>query len=110
MLKSLWRQSYLKIFTATAVDNAGNSFTTSGLAITVNNAVATKFPRFIQLTQLEGVAAVPSSTVITATILSGSTVLETQSNLTPTAGKYTVTFLSSDPQKAEISFLGGKML
>jgi fibronectin type 3 domain-containing protein len=90
--------------TATAIDNAGNSFTTTAVSITVNNAVATKYPRIIALTSLEGIAAIPSNTTITATILSpssGST-LETQSNLTPTAGSYTVTFLSSDPQLVNI--------
>jgi hypothetical protein len=72
------------------------------VTITVNNAPATKYPRTITLTSLEGLSAIPNNQSITVTILSGSTVLETQ-NLTPNASKqYTVTFLSSDPQLVDI--------
>ena len=77
----------------------------ASVSITVNNATATKYPRLITLTSLEGIAAIPSNTTITATVLSPSsgTTLETQSNLTPNASKqYTVTFLSSDPQLVNI--------
>jgi len=88
--------------TAIAVDNAGNQSTTATVSITVNNVSATKFPRTISLTSLEGIASIPANQTITATVLSGSTVLETQSNLTPTAGKYTVAFLNSDPQLVSI--------
>ena len=89
---------------AIALDNAGNQSTTATVAITVNNTVATKYPRTIQLTSLEGIASVPANTAVTVTILSPSsgTTLETQSNLTPTAGKYTVTFQSTDPQIVNI--------
>ncbi|MDR3642147.1 MAG: fibronectin type III domain-containing protein [Candidatus Doudnabacteria bacterium] len=90
--------------TASAVDNAGNNSTISTISITVNNASATKYPRTVSLTGLEGIATIPSNTTITAIILSpgsGAT-LETQSNLSATAGKYTITFLSSDPQLVNI--------
>jgi len=86
-------------------DNAGNLslVALTRVDITVNNQVAQKFPRTIQLTSLEGIASIPANQAITATILSGGgTVLETQSNLTPIAGKYTITFLSSDPQMVNI--------
>jgi chitodextrinase len=88
--------------TAIALDNAGNQSTTATVSITVNNASATKYPRTITLTSLEGISTIPAGTTITATVLSGSTVLETQSNLTSTAGKYTITFLASDPQLVNI--------
>jgi chitodextrinase len=88
--------------TAQAIDNAGNNSTIASVTITVNNAPATKYPRTITLTSLEGLSAIPNNQSITVTILSGSTVLETQ-NLTPNASKqYTVTFLSSDPQLVDI--------
>jgi hypothetical protein len=90
--------------TATAIDNAGNNSTVSSVTITVNNTVATKYPRTLSLSSLEGISAIPAGTTITATVISpgsGAT-LETQSNLTATAGKYTVTFLSGDPQLVNI--------
>ena len=93
------------VLTATAIDNAGNSFTTSPLTVTVNNASAPKYPRLAALTSLEGLPAIPANQPITATILSaanGST-LETQPNLLPNAGKqYTVTFQPADPQLVNI--------
>ncbi|MDR3642143.1 MAG: fibronectin type III domain-containing protein [Candidatus Doudnabacteria bacterium] len=91
--------------TATALDNAGNTSQTITITITVNNAQATKYPRTITLTSLEGISAIPSNTSITATILSPSsgTTLETQTNLTADkSARYTVTFLSSDPQLVNI--------
>jgi chitodextrinase len=90
--------------TASAIDNAGNNSPVSTVTITVNNTVATKYPRTLALSSLEGTSSIPSNLAITVTVLSpssGST-LETQNNLTPTAGKYTVTFLSSDPQIVNI--------
>jgi len=90
--------------TAVAQDNAGNQSSTASVTITVNNAAAQKFPRTVSLTGLEGLSAIPAGTTITATVVSpssGST-LETQSNLTASAGKYTVTFLSTDPQLVNI--------
>jgi chitodextrinase len=88
--------------TAQATDNAGNNSTIASVTITVNNAPATKYPRTITLTSLEGLSAIPNNQSITVTVLSGSTVLETQ-NLTPNASKqYTVSFLSSDPQLVDI--------
>jgi len=58
----------------------------------------------VTLSSLEGIAIIPANQVITATILSPSSgaTLETQSILSPTSGKYTVTFLSSDPQLVNI--------
>jgi len=88
--------------TARAQDNAGNITTTSAITITVNNPTLTKYPRLLTLTSLEGLSSIPPNQPITVTILSGSTALETQTNLLPTAGKYTVTFLSSDPQLVNI--------
>jgi len=90
--------------TAQAQDNAGNSATSPTVTITVNSAFATKYPRLVTLSSLEGIAIIPANQVITATILSPSSgaTLETQSILSPTSGKYTVTFLSSDPQLVNI--------
>ncbi|MBI5734049.1 MAG: hypothetical protein HY973_03870, partial [Candidatus Kerfeldbacteria bacterium] len=64
--------------TAQATDNAGNNSTIASVSVTVNNAPAAKYPRLITLTSLEGLSAIPSNQSITVTILSGSTVLETQ--------------------------------
>jgi hypothetical protein len=70
--------------------------------VTVNNVSTQKFPRLVMLTALEGFSAIPANQPVTATILSGSSVLETQ-NLAPNAAKqYTVTFLASDPQFVNI--------
>lgn len=89
--------------TAIAKDNAGNSSLTASVSITVNNAVVAKFPRLVVLSSLEGLAAVPANTTITAFILSGGTVLETQANLTANASnQYTISFLPTDPQIVDI--------
>ncbi|MBI5530681.1 MAG: fibronectin type III domain-containing protein, partial [Candidatus Doudnabacteria bacterium] len=63
---------------ATAKDSAGNQASSNTTTITINNAPAAKYPRLITLTSLEGLSAIPSNQSITVTILSGSTVLETQ--------------------------------
>ena len=93
------------VITAQAKDNAGNSFTTSPVSITVNNVSAQKYPRLIALSSLEGLLSIPANQQITASVISpsnGST-LETESNLSPNASKqYTVTFQSSDPQLVNI--------
>lgn len=88
---------------ASAIDNAGNLSSVASVSVTVNNVSSQKYPRLVALTSLEGLPAIPANQPITATILSGGTVLETQTNLLPNGSKqYTVTFLASDPQIVNI--------
>lgn len=92
---------------ATAKDNAGNTSTTATVTFTVFNlSTATRYPRKLVISSLEGLSSVPNTTAMTATVLSAATVLETQSNLLPnTSSEYTVTFLSTDPQLVDIRVL-----
>jgi hypothetical protein len=86
------------------MDNAGNSYATNPLSLTVNNPPAAKYPRKFTLSSLQDLSAITVYPTLTATVLSASSgaTLETQS-LTPDAShNYTVTFLSSDPQLVNI--------
>ena len=93
-------------FVAIARDNAGNQTTSSPVTVTVFNlSSAVRYPRTLTLTSLEGLSSLPANTSLIATVLSPSTaaVLETQTNLLPNAqNRYTVTFLSSNPQVVDI--------
>jgi len=91
-------------FTATAKDSAGNQGTAAAVTVTVFNlSTATRYPRKVVLSGLEGLSSVPAGTSLTATVLSGASVLETQNNLLPNgSGEYTVSFLSTDPQLVDI--------
>ncbi|MEK7212161.1 MAG: Ig-like domain-containing protein, partial [Patescibacteria group bacterium] len=90
--------------TATARDNAGNQASSAAVAVTVYNlANATRYPRKFALTSLEALSTIPANQVTTAFVLSGTTVLETQSNLAAdVSGNYTVSFLAADPQMVDI--------
>ncbi len=91
------------ILSAQAQDNAGNNASSAFVTITVNNTPAQKYPRLVALTSLEAIPTLPANQALTATILSGATILETQSNLLPNvSGNYTVTFQPSNPQIVDI--------
>ena len=91
--------------TAQARDNAGNIGNASSVSIIVYNlSNATRFPRKITLVGLEGIASVPNSTQVIATVLTPATgiTLETQTLSQDASHNYTVTFLTTDPQTVDI--------
>lgn len=91
--------------TATARDNAGNIGSASSVSIVVFNlSNATRYPRKIVLSGLEGLASVPNSAQVIASVvsISNGTTLESQTLSQDASHNYTVTFLSSDPQTINI--------
>jgi hypothetical protein len=91
--------------TATARDNAGNNANSSAVSIIVYNlSNATRYPRNIALSSLEGITTVPPSTAVTASVISPSTqaVLSTQALTASATGTVTVTFQATFPQTVSI--------
>jgi len=90
---------------ANAKDNAGNTATSSAVSIiTFNLSNATRYPRGLSLSSLEGLSSIPAGTSITASVIAPTTqtILSTQS-LSPSAtGTYMVTFQPSFPQVVSI--------
>jgi len=93
------------ILVANAKDNAGNNATSSGVSIIVFNlGNATRYPRLLALSSLEGRATIPSGLPLTVSVISpaNGVVLQTQT-LTPSAtGTYTVAFQPAFPQIVNI--------
>jgi chitodextrinase len=91
--------------TATARDNAGNSANSSAVAITVFNlSNATRYPRKLSLSGLEGLASVANNTPVTASVVAPATgaVLATASLTADASGVYTVNFQNTFPQIVSI--------
>jgi chitodextrinase len=91
--------------TAKALDNAGNSFTTQTVVITVYNLVnETRYPRKVTLSGLEGLAAVPANQTVIVSIISPATqaVLSTQTLSPDASGGYVVNFQADFTQIVSI--------
>ncbi len=89
---------------ATARDNAGNAASSSAVSITIFNlSNATRYPRKLALTSLEGLSSLSAGTQITATVLSAiGAIVETQTLTADTSGNYTVSFAATDPQTVNL--------
>lgn len=90
---------------ATTRDNAGNTASSSAISITIFNlSTATRYPRKLQLSSLEGLAVVPLATNVNSMVISpaNQSTLSTQSISPDASSLYTVNFQTSFPQVVSI--------